>query len=141
MSEAKKPDICDFIVEAIRATRRKNLPSAVRPEQIWNIVKAADIYTESEYANGMRRLIFNNTVFCHGTSQYSGETRNQRITARDSKDFNFQEKHMDGYNNVRLTIYADGLTNDGKSALEASLGGGKALKKAKGILEKLQNKE
>ncbi len=113
MNQPALPHIEEFLVQAVRTIRRKNTPSTVRPSQLWTVVKSIG-YLAEDYEKGLRQLVTNDVIFCYGNAQ---NPREQRIMPAKVDGYNFQRDEYGDYRHVRLAIFADGLTSEGKRAL------------------------
>lgn len=118
----QQPPIRDFVVDAIKRLRRNKLPSAVRANMLWEVVKIAG-YSAKEYQLALTTLLNDETIFCYGIIWNSKVTREQRITSQIASNFDFTECAENNCRFIHFSIFADGLTNEGTRAMNASRGG------------------
>lgn len=129
MNQSILPPIEEYLVQAIKTIRRKNTPSTIKPSQLWAVVESIG-YTTQSYKTSVRWLLSINIIFCYGLSV---SPREQRIMPAQVPNYNFQLDDYKNYRHIRLAILADGLTSEGKRALD-QYSNNKGRKKAEEVI-------
>lgn len=117
MNKSSLPPVHEFLVQAVRTTRRKvkRGSSSINLEMLWELAEAAG-YKKDEFATAVRTLLNNETLVCFGLSDEG--PRECLITPALVPDFAFTSNKYSTYRHIRVCVLEDGLTREAQRAMK-----------------------